>query len=202
MDRTDQEPEQKNRTIVYRRTDMDELADLLLAELYDEIVTGGDIFRKIEVIVPNRSIERYLSLRFADRYGIISQIKFSSQMSIFHRFLPRNTQVHINEKTIGWRVYQILLDQESAAFPGLTRWIGGDAQKLYELSRQLGSLYDKYMLYRPEWITAWEEERVPHGVEQEAAGVWNWQGTLWREIIRGDWKGRHFAAVYDRIRNG
>ena len=58
MDRTDQEPEQKNRTIVYRRTDMDELADLLLAELYDEIVTGRDIFRKIEVIVPNRSIER------------------------------------------------------------------------------------------------------------------------------------------------
>ena len=203
MDRTDQEPERKNRTIVYRRTDMDELADLLLAELYDEIVTGGDIFRKIEVIVPNRSIERYLSLRFADRYGIISQIKFSSQMSIFHRFLPRNTQVHINEKTIGWRVYQILLKSESsAAFPGLTRWIGGDAQKLYELSRQLGSLYDKYMLYRPEWITAWEEERVPHGAEQAAAEVWGWQGKLWREIIRGDWKGRHFAAVYDRIRNG
>ena len=123
---------------------MDDLADLLIDEIYAEIRDGRDLFRRIQVIVPNRSIQRYLSLRFADRYGIAAQIEFSSQMSIFHRFLPQNTQVHINEKTIGWRVYRILLDRESAAaFPGLTRWIGGDAQKLYELSRQLGSLYDK-----------------------------------------------------------
>ena len=202
-DRTDQEPEPKNRTIVYRRTGMDELADLLLAELHEEIVRSGDVFRRIRVIVPNRSIERYLSLRFADRYGIFAQIEFASQMSVFRRFMPRNTQVRINEKTIAWRVYRILLEPESeGVFPGLVRWIGGDAQKLYELSRQLGSLYDKYMLYRPEWITAWEAGRPSHGAEGEAAAVWNWQGELWRRIAREDWKGNHFAAVYDRIRNG
>ena len=190
--------------VVYRRTSMDALADLLIDEIHEEFRNGGDIFRKIRVIVPNRSIQRYLSLRFAHRHEVAAQIEFPPLMSIFRRFLPRNAasgRLSINEKTISWRVYRILLEPDAEeTFPQLTKWISGDAKKLYELSRRLGSLYDKYLLYRPEWINAWESGETPRGLTGEPAAVW--QGELWRRIAGEDWKGNHFAAVCGRIMRG
>ncbi len=197
-------PENDIGAVVYRRTSMDALADLLTDELFEEFRRSRDLFRKIPVIVPNRSIQRYLSLRFAHRHEAVTQIEFTSLMSIFRRFMPKKPapgRLDINEKTIGWRVYRILLEPESeAAFPELTRWVNGDAKRLYELSRQLGTLYDKYMLYRPEWINAWESGGTPRGLEREQASTW--QGELWRRIVGEDWKGCHFAAVYGRIQRG
>ncbi len=183
---------------------MDDLADLLIDEIHAEIRDGRDLFRRIPVIVPNRSIERYLSLRFAHRHDVTSQIEFLPLMSVFRRFTPRNSarsRLRIDEKTIGWRVYRILLERDSEkAFPELIRWVNGDAKKLYELSRQLGSLYDKYILYRPEWINEWEAGRVPSSLEREPAAAW--QGELWRRVAGEDWKGDHFAAVYGKIMRG
>ena len=183
---------------------MDDLADILIDEIYTEIQAGKDFFRRIPVIVPNRSIERYLSLRFAHRHDVTAQIEFLPLMSVFRRFMPRNPargRLNIDEKTIGWRVYRILLERGSeTAFPELIRWVNGDAKKLYELSRQLGGLYDKYILYRPEWINEWEAGRMPSGLEREPAALW--QGELWRRVAGEDWKGGHFAAVYGKIMRG
>ena len=183
---------------VFRRLSMDALADVLLDEIHAE--TGKcDLFRRTRIIVPNRSIQRYLSLRFAQRYDIAAQLEFLPLMSVFQRFLPRSgDRLNIDKKTIGWRIYRILREPESeTSFPMLTRWIKGDSKRLYDLSRQLGELYDKYMLYRPWWINAWEAGMSPHGLNDEPAALW--QGELWRRIAGQDWKGNHFAAVFDGI---
>ena len=183
---------------VFRRLSMDALADVLLDEVHAE-AAQCDLFRKTRIIVPNRSIQRYLSLRFAQRFDIAAQLEFPSLMTVFRRFLPRTgDRSDIDRTTIGWRIYRILLEPESeSVFPALTRWVRGDSKRLYDLSRQLGDLYDKYMLYRPWWINAWEAGRTPHGLNGEPDAVW--QGELWRRIAGEDWKGNHFAAVFDRI---
>jgi len=193
----DEQTEHIEKPFVFRRLSMDALADVLLDEIHAES-QNCDLFRKTQIIVPNRSIQRYLSLRFAHRYGIAAQLEFPTLMSIFQRFLPRpHDRVNINEKTIGWRIYRVLLEPESQkAFPKLAQWIRGDSKRLYDLSCQLGSLYDKYMLYRPGWINAWEAGRPPRGLNGEPAA---WQGELWRRVAGTDWKGYHFAAVYELI---
>ena len=194
----DERTEPFEKPFVFRRLSMDALADVLIDEIHAE-VKHCDLFRRTPVIVPNRSIQRYLSLRFAHRHGMAAQLEFPSLMSVFQRFLPRTqARPNINEKTIGWRVYRILLEPESEkAFPTLTRWIKDDPKRLYDLSRQLGILYDKYMLYRPWWINAWEAGLVPQGLNDEPAAAW--QGELWCRIAGQDWRGNHFAAVFDRI---
>ena len=120
-------PEYDIGAVVCRRTSMDALADLLIDEIYEEFRSSGDLFRKIPVIVPNRSIQRYLSLRFAHRHEAAAQIEFVPLMSVFCRFVPRSPapgRPGIDEKTIGWRIYRILLEQESKeVFPVLTRWV-------------------------------------------------------------------------------
>jgi len=194
----DGQTEQFEKPFVCRRSSMDALADVLVDEIRAE-VGKSDLFRRTRVIVPNRSIQRYLSLRFAQRHGIAAQLEFPSLMTVFHRFLPQaHARPDIDRKTIGWRIYRILREPGSeTTFPMLTRWIRDDSKRLYDLSRQLGDLYDKYMLYRPQWINAWEAGRMPQGLQDEPAAFW--QGELWRRIAGQDWKGNHFAAVFDRI---
>ena len=169
----DERTEPFEKPFVFRRLSMDDLADVLIDEIHAE-VKHSDLFRKTQIIVPNRSIQRYLSLRFAHRHGIPAQLEFSSLMSVFHRFLPRTqARPDINEKTICWRVYRILLEPGSdKAFPSLTGWIKDDPKRLYDLSRQLGALYDKYMLYRPWWINDWEAGLTPQGLDGEPAATW------------------------------
>ena len=198
FDMQDGQTERFEKPFVFRRLSMDALADVLIDEIHAE-VRNSDLFRRTRIIVPNRSIQRYLSLRFAHRFGIAAQLEFPSLMSVFQRFLPQDhTRPDIGRKTIGWRIYRILLNPESErVFPLLIRWIRGDSKRLYDLSRQLGDLYDKYMLYRPQWINAWESGRTPQGLNDEPTAVW--QGELWRRIAGQDWKGNHFAAVFDRL---
>ena len=125
---------------IFRRSSMDALADVLLAEVHDEVGESGFFSRK-RIIVPNRSIQRYLSLRFAHRYGIAAQLEFPSLMSVFQRFLPQgHVRPDINGKTIGWRIYRVMQEPGAEmAFPQLARWIRGDSRRLYDLSRQLGT---------------------------------------------------------------
>jgi exodeoxyribonuclease V gamma subunit len=194
----DDQTEHFEKPFIFRRLSMDALADTLLGEIQDE-VGNGNLFHKIQIIVPNRSIQRYLSLRFAQRYGIAAQLEFPSLMSVFQRFLLQmRDRPKIDGKTIGWRIYRILREPGAdTAFPALTQWIKGDSKRLYDLSRQLGELYDKYMLYRPWWINAWEAGSTPQGLNDEPNA--DWQGELWRRITVEDWKGNHFAGVFDRI---
>ena len=194
----DDQSDHFEKPFVFRRLSMDALADALLDKIHDE-VGNGDLFHKTRIIVPNRSIQRYLSLRFAHRYGIAAQLDFPSLMSVFHRFLPQaHERPKIDGKTIAWRICRVLLEPGSdTAFPVLTQWARGDSKRLYDLSRQLGELYDKYMLYRPEWINDWEAGRTPQGLNGEADAAW--QGELWRRIAGEDWRGNHFSAVFGRI---
>ena len=194
----DEQTEHFEKPFVFRRLSMDVLADALIDEIHQE-AGNSDLFRRTRIIVPNRSIRRYLSLRFAHRYGIAAQLEFPSLMSVFQRFLPQtHARPGIDGKTIAWRIYRVMLEPGSqTAFPLLTRWIRGDSKRLYDLSRQLGDLYDKYMLYRPWWINAWEAGLTPQGLNDEPDAVW--QGELWRRVAGQDWKGNHFAAVFDRI---
>lgn len=194
----DEQTEHFEKPFIFRRLSMDALADVLLDEIHAEI-REGDFFSKTRIIVPNRSIQRYLSLRFAHRYGIAAQLDFPSLMSVFQRFLPQAcARPDVDRMTIAWRIYRILREPESEkAFPMLTQWIKGDSKRLYDLSRQLGELYDKYMLYRPRWIIDWEAGLTPQGLNEEPEEAW--QGELWRRIAGQDWKGNHFAAVFDRI---
>ncbi|MGS0691632.1 exodeoxyribonuclease V subunit gamma [Shewanella sp. 30m-9] len=56
--------------------------------------------------------------------------------------------------------------------------------KLYQLCGQIADIFDQYLVYRPDWITAWEanEPRLPpKGDKLSPAQAW--QPILWRALI-------------------
>ena len=182
---------------ICRRTRLEDLADLLIGDLTADIAAAGSdpvggFFYQPEVIAPNKSMRRYLTMRFARTRGIAAGIRFPSLMSLF-------PSERIDANSIGWRVYRIL-QSAPERFPVLNEWIGGNAKRRYDLANELGRLFHQYMLYRPDWLNAWERNGVPdelRGVEGAS-----WQGELWRLAAGNDWRGRHFAAKYASLRQG
>ena len=48
-----------------------------------------------------------------------------------------------------------------------------EQQKLYQLSLKVADLFDQYLVYRPEWIAAWEEnndEKILAQINQQKQG--------------------------------
>ena len=198
--------------VVYRGSGMETLADILIGKIARE-QSGRNPFYKTRVVISNKSMARFLTQRFAERVGIEAGIEYPFLMSLFSRqrlkpagaTAAENTSSapEIDAGTIAWRILRILRETEGLPeFSHLTEWTGGDPVRRYELALQLGRLYNKYLLYRPDWINAWESgddtaAGLPRGRKDVA-----WQGRMWRLTAGEDWKGRHFAAVWREIKSG
>ena len=68
----------------------------------------------------------------------------------------------------------------------------GDPRKRLELADRLARMYDKCLLYRPDWIREWESGSTPH-----------WQARLWQLLVADSPEGaHHWVNALDRFRAG
>ena len=69
----------------------------------------------------------------------------------------------------------------------------GDPRKRLELADRLARMYDKCLLYRPDWIREWESGPAPH-----------WQARLWQLLVAADGTegAHHWVNALDRFRAG
>ena len=81
-------------------------------------------------------------------------------MPIICRMFPRKTPFE-KDSTL-WRLMRLIptfLQQKE--FEPLKKYLASspasEQQKLYQLSLKVADLFDQYLVYRPEWIAAWEE---------------------------------------------
>ncbi len=55
-----------------------------------------------------------------------------------------------------------------------------EPRRLLALSRRIAALFDQYLVYRPDWMLAWEQQRAAPGNPESGAP---WQAPLWRALI-------------------
>ena len=69
----------------------------------------------------------------------------------------------------------------------------GDPRKRIELADRLARMYDKCLLYRPDWIREWESGPAPH-----------WQARLWQLLVAADGPegAHHWVNVLGGFRAG
>ena len=188
------------RLTVFRGTVMEDLADHLLSEVHRELC-GGGVFASVPVIVPNKSIARFLSLRFAGSCGIAAGLQFPFLMSLFEEknlvradgTAPSETcGGAVNAGTLIWRIALVLPDLiRRGLLP--ERLNGAGLFEQYQFARKMAGIFDRYLLYRPELINRWEREIPQNG---------DWQALLWRAAVRERPEGHHFAAVFRKILEG
>ncbi|WP_137886059.1 exodeoxyribonuclease V subunit gamma [Pseudomonas sp. 2FE] len=155
-----------------------ELATTLLAQPQREP------FAPALVVVPSQGMGRWLTLELARKQGIAMQLdvqlpaKFVWEVSrLVLGQLPE--QSAFSPTTLGWRLYDWLCAPSNLErAPRLAQYLaGGDERRRLSLAARIADVFDQYLLYRDDWLAAWERnERVDLGPDED------WQALLWREL--------------------
>lgn len=166
---------------------MDELARLLEAPLSSPL--AGEI-----ILVQSKGMERWVSLELANRQGICANVRFpfpNSYISEIFRTLvpvPEGDSPFAPER-LCWKIMDILPGfLARPSFAGIRSYLGEGREdfKLYQLSRKIAEVFDRYLLFRPEMVVGWEMDRG--GTDG------GWQAELWR-ALSGELKIPHRAAL-------
>ncbi|MBX6392567.1 MAG: exodeoxyribonuclease V subunit gamma, partial [Burkholderiales bacterium] len=134
------------------------------------------------VVVQSSAMARWLSFALAERLGVAANVDFrfpaSYIWSLFGSVLPEVApQSPFEPEVLRWTFLRLLEDDEDLPRqPRLAHYLReADARQRYELACRLAEVYDRYLVYRPDWIAAWSEERLLGLGPDEA-----WQALLWR----------------------
>ncbi|BFT30035.1 hypothetical protein D210916BOD24_12110 [Alteromonas sp. D210916BOD_24] len=164
----------------------------LLTTLLKQQPTG--VFTPETVLVESPGMQHWVSMQLAREQGIAMNIDFPLPV----RFMWNTARAVLGEdkvpkqssyrrEVLTWRIDNILNDQEwmkGSAFEQVNKyWRGAGSEqeqgvKRLQLATALADVYEQYLLYRPDWLFAWERnERV---VFDDMEG---WQSEIWRRLV-------------------
>ncbi|MDD1795201.1 exodeoxyribonuclease V subunit gamma [Enterovibrio sp. ZSDZ42] len=169
---------------VYHSNQVDLLKSLLVAIVQQKPLENP--FQKEIILVQSPGMAQWLKLEMAKEQGIVANIEFPLPATfIWQMFthllegVPQRS--FFNKEAMTWKLMKVLPSMlDTPDFDELKRYLEDDTdeQKLYQLAGKIADIYDQYLVYRPEWIKAWENEQpVP-----ELADEKSWQPQLWQAL--------------------
>ncbi|MFT2110070.1 exodeoxyribonuclease V subunit gamma [Marinomonas sp. 2405UD68-3] len=148
-------------------------------------------FQSEHILVQSPGMAQWLKMTLAEQQGINAGVVFPLPSTFvwqcFQKSIPGiPMQSEFNKPFLVWRLMRILptrLDQEE--FSALTWYLKEDKSqmRLYQLCASIADIYDQYLVYRPNWISAWESndesiEEINRITEKQP-----WQAILWRDLV-------------------
>ena len=158
------------------------LVHLIKAEPLDHPFTAE------KILVQSPGMSQWLKMELAKEFGVAANIEFPLPATfiwdIFTRVLadvPKRSA--FNKEAMSWKLMTLLPGLlDLAEFAPLKHYLERDAEPLtlYQLAGKIADIFDGYLVYRPDWIEAWEQNREV----AELAGEHPWQPILWRELYQ------------------
>lgn len=158
-----------------------EILSRRLAELLAE--PGQAPLQPETLVVQHPGMARWLALEIATHTGICANVRFALPAAIiweiFQAFLPDvPTNNRFDPSLLNWRIFALLDEcRDEPLFKPIHHYLqGNDEIRRFQLADRLASLFDRYLVYRPDWILRWE-------AGQEAIPGDTWQAELWRQLV-------------------
>lgn len=171
--------------------------ETLAGRLADEIRRNPlDPAEPERIVVPHPTLGRWLVLALAKELGIAANvsIELPAQFawSIMHDALGTlSRDTPFAPDRLRWRIYEQIADLGGPGTTPVREYLAdGDPRKRFELADRLARVYDRCLLYRPDWIREWEHGETP-----------NWQAELWRRLTEGITEPSHWVAAIDAFRD-
>lgn len=150
------------------------------------------------ILVQSNELARWLSLFLAQYHGVASNIDFPYPSAyiwkLFGKVLPDVPQKQtFSTDAMAWRIFELLpACKQSDSFAVINNYLGGqdDPLKRYALSHRLADSFDQYLMYRPDWLQAWEQGETPH-----------WQAALWQQLTAGEGEAMHRANLLNQLQD-
>ncbi|BBL75965.1 exodeoxyribonuclease V subunit gamma [Methylomagnum ishizawai] len=145
-------------------------------------------FQPDVMVVQSLGMGRWISLRLADQLGICANVDFILPAAFVWELrrrlfgeLPRRspfaTEV-LTFRIMAWLDQPANLDRA----PRLAGYLqGGGELRRFHLAARIADVFDQYLMYREDWISAWENHQLL-GLDGDEA----WQALLWRDLVAGE----------------
>ena len=169
------------------------------------IAAPGDPFEAQRIVVAHRSMARWLTLELAGALGIAANLRFELPADFAWSIMRAAVPGIGGERTytparLRWRIYDALPafakePGEPSVAPVHAYLAGGGPRERFELADRLARVFDRCLLYRPDWIREWAQSPAPH-----------WQARLWQRLVETepqrvpDRPAGHWVASIDTFR--
>ena len=160
----------------------------LLEGLAQRLMTPGrDPLAPGVVVVQGPGMERWIAQCIARDYGVCANTNFPFPRDFLEqvfRAIPDASFSRPNSawevRNLTWRIAKHLVDgRDDPDFAPLARHlhaVDGD-WRLVQLAQRIANLLDHYIIFRPDWISAWTgSSALPEGRDER------WQARLFREV--------------------
>ncbi len=168
------------------------MLDALLALYLEVRQPADDPLVPETLLVPSKGMQRWLQLALARKQGIAANIDFQLPASFVWRLITRifpdvPKRSAFDPEVLAWRVLAALPEIKELQGAALAaNWQAADAAGRYELAWRVADVFDQYLIYRPDWLAAWEAGRqLGLGVDEP------WQAALWQALTKS---GQHHRA--------
>ena len=191
--------------IVYYSNQLEKQKEIL-SSLFKSL-PPEDPFQQDIILVQSPGMAQWLQIELAKETGISANLKFPMPASFIWQLYAQNLPATALENpfdkdSMTWRLMRLIptfLEKES--FSPLRNYLASsphsEQYKLYQLSSKIADLFDQYLVYRPEWIFAWEkgeDEQITAQIQKQQPNLNNtlfeqiqgntkWQGELWRALV-------------------
>lgn len=168
---------------LYHANDLESLGTLAAGLLAQPL---ADPLAPLRVVVPSQGMGRWLTLALAREQGIVMHLEVQLPASFIWQ-LSRTALGELPEQnaftpqTLGWRIYDWLCEPHNLdQTPRLARYLNdSDERRRLTLATRIADVYDQYLLYRDDWLAAWER-----GETLELGDDEHWQALIWRELTK------------------
>ncbi len=180
---------------------LDALADRLIA---DAAAHPLPPLRPQTFIVAHAGIGQWLSQHIALRVGVAAHLDLPLPGMWMWRLLrtavpdlPENSAW--SPQALAFRLLTLLDEpRRRARYTGIADWPGlADPIQRWRLAQRLARVYDGYLVYRPDWLLAWEARRAVLTDDPDEA----WQAALWRDLV-AECEEPHRARLLARLAAG
>ncbi len=179
----------------YRSNNFEILIDRL-SDLLQQQPMMRSVLAKEVVVVQSNGMARWLTLRLANLLGICTNVVWQLPESFLYEMnrlvlgkLPAVST--FNEPVLIWRIMKLLRNLDVVpCFEPLHTYLDGDTDdfRCYELACHITDCFDKYLMYRPDWIMQWEAGEEEH-----------WQAELWRLLVAAYSEQPHQVRIYKQF---
>jgi exodeoxyribonuclease V gamma subunit len=146
---------------------------------------ANDPFAVDVVAVPTRGMERWLTQRMSDVFGVCANVEFPTPRRLVGDAVAAASGVDpltdpwLPERAV-WPLLEVVEESiDELLMADLRAHLGGETRRARRFTaiRHLAGLFDRYALYRPELVRQWA-----NGVDGDIAEGSAWQAEIWRRL--------------------
>lgn len=140
------------------------------------------------IITQGYGVTQWLQLELARSLGVAANIDYLLPAAFIWRLVTQLLTISptdgiYSQEEMLWRMVAKLPNQVSKSpFAPIRSYLNEDPEhrKLYQLADQVADLFDQYLVYRADWLQAWERGELVEGLPN----CQKWQGELWRLLLQ------------------